>query len=189
MARKSNKTSHVLNLLTKGTPVSEKENTAKVTIVDESADDALSENILEKLEAELSKTEKKEEIPVAEEPVSTVTEREEPVKDNETAAMEEPIPMPEEAKPADFFNVMERLLERQDIQKYMNQYSVCKCPKCTADVKMRTLTNLPAKYISSEDELVEAAMNFYENKYKIRILTELIRSCIAVRNDPRHDNN
>lgn len=255
MARKSNKTSHVLNLLTKGNPASEKENTAKVTIVDESVNDALSENILEKLEAELSEPEKKtekepaiEELVAAEkepaieesvaaekesaieEPVAaekelvaekpvlteedsvaektaqpgreTVAEetvtaaKQEPTVIEEPVAKEEPVPVvsvKEETeikeKSLKFFNIMEELLERQDIEKYTEQYGVCRCPKCLADIKARTLTNLPAKYVSSEGVFGAAAMNFYENKYKIRILTELIRSCIAVRNNPRHDNN
>ena len=243
MARKSNKTSHVLNLLTKGNPASEKENTAKVTIVDESVNDALSENILEKLEAEFSEPEKKtekepaieelvaaEKEPAIEEPVAaekelvaekpilteedsvaeksaqpgreTVAEetvtaaKQEPTVIEESVAKEEPVPVvsvKEETeikeKSLKFFNIMEELLERQDIEKYTEQYGVCRCPKCLADIKARTLTNLPAKYVSSEGVFGAAAMNFYENKYKIRILTELIRSCIAVRNNPRHDNN
>ncbi len=176
MAKKSNKTSHVLNLLTKGNPVSEKENITKVTIVDESAGDALSESILEKLEAEIAEPE-----PEKEEPMATEESAAEPEPEKEVVI--------QEVKSPSFFNLMERLLERQDIEKYMSQYNVCKCPKCIADVKARTLTNLPAKYISSEGGFEEASMNFYENKYKIRMLTELIRACIAVRNNPRHDNN
>lgn len=211
MARKSNKTSHVLNLLTKGNPASEKESTAKVTIVDESANDVLSENVLERLEAEFAEPEKnaEEEASVAEEPIveEKIPVIEKPAEEEKTPVIEEPVPMEKEIAVADmvvpvekketvikeksarFFNIMEELLERQNIEKYMEQYGVCSCPKCAADVKARTLTNLPAKYVSSEGDFAEPAMNFYENKYKIRILTELIRSCIAVRNNPRHDNS
>lgn len=193
MAKKSNKTSHVLNLLTKGNPVSEKENITKVTIVDESAGDALSESILEKLEAEIAEPEpeKEEQMATEESAAEPEPEKEEPMVTEEPAAEPEPEKevVIQEVKSPSFFNLMERLLERQDIEKYMSQYNVCKCPKCIADVKARTLTNLPAKYISSEGGFEEASMNFYENKYKIRMLTELIRACIAVRNNPRHDNN
>lgn len=147
----------------------------------------------EPTEEELAEPEPEKEEPMAteESAAEPEPEKEEPMVTEEPAAEPEPEKevVIQEVKSPSFFNLMERLLERQDIEKYMSQYNVCKCPKCIADVKARTLTNLPAKYISSEGGFEEASMNFYENKYKIRMLTELIRACIAVRNNPRHDNN
>lgn len=145
--------------------------------------------------------EEKAEIPEPEPEVFTVqaempAEKEEtPEPEPETAAQpktpegKQEIPVSEKAsgKAVSFVNVMEELLKRQDIDKYMKQYNVCQCERCRADVEALTLTRLPAKYVAVKSGFGTSAMNYYESKYKIRILTEIIRSCIAVRERPRHD--
>ncbi|MEY8426328.1 late competence development ComFB family protein [Lachnospiraceae bacterium 46-15] len=102
-------------------------------------------------------------------------------KVKETAQEKTPV------KESSFVNVMEELLKRQDIDRYMEQYKVCRCERCRADVEALTLTRLPAKYVAAKSGFGTSGMNYYENKYKIRILTEIIRSCVAVREHPRHD--
>ncbi len=108
-------------------------------------------------------------------------------KTADVEAKEEAAPEKTAVKESSFINVMEELLKRQDINKYMEQYKVCRCERCRADVEALTLTRLPAKYVAAKSGFGTSGMNYYENKYKIRILTEIIRSCVAVREHPRHD--
>lgn len=83
-------------------------------------------------------------------------------------------------------NVMEQLLKRQDLKKYMEQYDVCMCSRCRADVLALILTRLPAKYVVVDSSSVAPIIGYYEGKFKIRILTEIIKSCMDVKESPRH---
>lgn len=85
-----------------------------------------------------------------------------------------------------FVNVMELLLLRQDLDSYLDQYGVCKCDRCLADVCALVLTGLPAKYVVAGKDSVSPILGYYESKYKIYMLTELIKACNKVREHPRH---
>jgi len=85
-------------------------------------------------------------------------------------------------------NVMEEILSHMDLEKHMNRYDVCKCQRCHVDVLALTLTRLPAKYVVVGENMVAPILGYYENKYKIRILTEINKACMIVGEHPRHDS-
>lgn len=231
MAKKTNKTSHVLDLLTHGTS-SEPGDTAsdgaksgvgpkKVTVVDESTrNDRVSQEILNNLSEELER--ERAEAPEEKEPMQTPQPAAEPVQEPaspETVQAQdvpEPTPVQEEpvqsapqaeAAPAEeqiqledtsdlqeqtgedefhFVNVMEQLLMKQDINGFMKQYNVCTCKRCNADVRALTLTALPAKYVVIGKHSFSPVLNYYENKFKIEMLTALSKACSTVRDTPHH---
>lgn len=84
-------------------------------------------------------------------------------------------------------NVMEQILGHTDLEKQMENYGVCMCSRCRADVKALILTRLPAKYVVVDESTVAPIIGYYENKFKVRILTEVIKSCMDVKENPRHD--
>ena len=85
-----------------------------------------------------------------------------------------------------FVNVMEQLMLRQDVASFQEQYDVCKCKRCTADVYALALTGLPSKYVVTRKDSLSPILSYYESKYKIFMLTELIKACNKVRESPRH---
>lgn len=85
-----------------------------------------------------------------------------------------------------FVNVMEQLLLRQNMENYLDQYNVCKCARCMADVCALTLTGLPSKYVVTSKDSLSPLLSYYESKYKIYMLTEIIKACNRVRENPRH---
>lgn len=85
-----------------------------------------------------------------------------------------------------FVNVMEQLILRQDIDDFLRQYNVCTCERCVADVCALTLSGLPAKYVVSSKDSLSPLLSYYESKYKIYMLTEIIKACNKVRENPRH---
>lgn len=85
-----------------------------------------------------------------------------------------------------FVNVMEQLMLRQDVASFQEQYNVCKCKRCTADVYALALTGLPSKYVVTRKDSLSPILSYYESKYKIFMLTELIKACNKVRESPRH---
>lgn len=84
-------------------------------------------------------------------------------------------------------NVMEQILMRQKLEEHMKRYEVCQCSRCRADVSALILTRLPAKYVVIDSSSVTPIIGFYESKFKIRILTEIIKACVDVKENPRHN--
>lgn len=85
-----------------------------------------------------------------------------------------------------FINVMEQLLMRQDLETVLEQHNVCTCPRCMSDVCALALTGLPPKYVVTSKDSISPLLSYYENKYKISLLTELMKACNKVRENPRH---
>ena len=85
-----------------------------------------------------------------------------------------------------FINVMEQLLMRQNLEAVLTQYDVCTCPRCMSDVCALVLTGLPSKYVVTSRDSISPLISYYENKYKISVLTELMKACDRVRQNPRH---
>lgn len=85
-----------------------------------------------------------------------------------------------------FINVMEQLLMRQNLEAVLTQYEVCTCPRCMSDVCALVLTGLPSKYVVTSKDSISPLISYYENKYKIPVLTELMKACNKVRQNPRH---
>jgi competence protein ComFB len=85
-----------------------------------------------------------------------------------------------------FVNVMEQLILRQDIDNFLEQYNVCKCRRCVSDVCALALSGLPSKYVVTSKDSLSPILSYYESKYRIYMLTELIKACNKVRESPRH---
>lgn len=222
MAKKTNKTSHVLDLLTNGT--SSEANGApsrttipkKVTVVDKgSRDSQLAEDILHSLSEELG-----QEVPLDDDlHAETPSEQTHPVQTSETASVSAAAPaadgtavsrnasaeqpaqdIPQSERIADlrttfsnreeddfhFLNVMEELLLQQDLDGLMKDHNVCTCRRCKADVCALALTALPSKYVVISRTSLSPVLNYYENKFKIAMLTELNKACAIVRETPHH---
>ena len=86
-------------------------------------------------------------------------------------------------------NVMEQILKRMNLKQYLKQYYVCMCSRCQADVMALILTRLPAKYVVVDESSTAPIIGFYESKFKVRILTEIIKACMDVKENPRHDRS
>ncbi len=227
MARKTNKTSHVLNLITNGPAAPEDETEAKKAEPKESeakteehkseekeskdkaavpeaaehetAEEKTSGTKRAPKEDRLSAGPEKEtpavRVPSGEKRVIVVDESTENQKietqilDQLTTHLEEEEKAEAKKREKEEFhiiNVMEEVLALKNLKKYMEDYGVCTCSKCMADVRALTLTGLPAKYMVVHGESVSPLIGYYENKFKAKVLAEIIKACIQVREHPRH---
>ena len=98
---------------------------------------------------------------------------------------EEPLPEP---KPPEFdvINIMENLVELK-APRYINMFGLCSCPRCVADVKALTLTNLQPSYIVVPRNEARGMLTVYESRYNSTIFAQLTRACKVVMDNPRHD--
>lgn len=99
----------------------------------------------------------------------------------------EPEPVKEPETAYHMINVMEQILRRQNLLKQMNDYGVCTCSRCQTDVLALCLTKLPSKYVVVDKSSTAPIIGYYESKFKIRIFTEIMKACIKVKDDPRHE--
>ncbi|NCC16728.1 MAG: hypothetical protein EOM28_10325 [Clostridia bacterium] len=84
-----------------------------------------------------------------------------------------------------YVNVYERLvLER--MEEFQTLFEVCTCARCTADVIAIALTNLPAKYIVTDNTCTIPLLSFYREKFKTSVATQLSSACVKVKQKPSH---
>ena len=108
----------------------------------------------------------------------------------ETASSQQSIleadPEPEEPE-ADFaaINVMEHIV-RDKIIYYMRQFDVCTCDRCKADVTALTLNGLMPKYIVTMKAAVDPLLSYYTNRLISDVTVEATKSCMIVKENPRH---
>lgn len=208
MPKKTNKTSHVLSLLTNGADPEEisgqdltgESNTEKqqtveteavlmesvpkvspsgdkrVVVVDDQEEN-ISNKIFDDLAKQLENQEAQDRVQEAQDRVQELQDGgQEPRDGDHDSGQEE----------CHIENVMENIITRMDLKKYMEQYGVCRCSRCCADTKALILTRLPSKYVVVHEDSVAPMIGFYENKFKVRIFTEILKACLQVKEKPRH---
>ena len=226
MPRKTNKTSHVLNLITNGSAPEQEAAAEKKEEAQQEKKDAVTEAARggapkETAQGEASKETVREASPKEtvqggapketaqeaanpKEPVSRITANGDKtvivvdetsrndnisnkILDRLTDQLEEEI----QGKLDHYHmvNVMEQILKRMNLKQYLKQYDVCMCSRCQADVMALILTRLPAKYVVVDESSTAPIIGFYESKFKVRILTEIIKACMDVKENPRHDRS
>ena len=225
MAKKTNKTSHVLNLITGSQPPvassgetqpsssasgeTQQEGSAaeepvrvpsaNVTVVDPREEGKLAEEIQKNLIQELEKeqTEEQAEQPGEQEEQSeeqseeqTEEQTEQPKTNAGTPVQKEP-EQQEEQKQEDgpsyrVVNIMEEILTPELILDALKSNDTCTCSRCQADVKALMLTRLPPKYIVADNTSVPMLLTYYNNKFRVAIISQSIRACMDVKECPRH---
>ena len=215
MPKKTNKTSHVLSLLTNGadpeeisgqdlsgernTKKQEKAGTEaapmdsvqkvsssgdKMVVVVDDQEENISNKIFDDLAKQLENQEAQDRVQEAQDRVQEPQDGgrepqdggQEPRDGDHDSGQEE----------CHIENVMENIITRMDLKKYMEQYGVCRCSRCCADTKALILTRLPSKYVVAHEDSVAPMIGFYENKFKVRIFTEILKACLQVKEKPRH---
>lgn len=201
MAKKTNKTSHVLNLITGGSTGAEEENQTsspeqKVMVVDSSEDDRIADGIRNQLLDELGEKQKVQETSDSK---KEEAKQEEPALRDEQPIQEESVlketqseELPREVVEQEtisyrMVNVMEEILSDDVVMAEMKKYGVCLCSRCQSDVRALLLTRLPAKYVVVNVNAVSPLLSYYKNKFRVNILTQTIKACMDVKEHPRHE--
>ncbi len=98
-----------------------------------------------------------------------------------------PLPTPEPEPEPDFaaINVMEHIV-RDKIIYFMRQFDVCTCDRCKADVTALTLNGLMPKYIVTTKAAVDPLLSYYTNRLISDVTVEATKSCMIVKENPRH---
>lgn len=84
----------------------------------------------------------------------------------------------------EYINIMQALVDEK-APKYIQLLGVCPCSRCLADVKALALSRLEPKYIvvRKSQKLLYSA---YENHYNAAVISQIISACRVVIENPRH---
>lgn len=206
MAKKSSKTTHVLNLLSGHDTKKEPEivqpqsaETPTVSIIDTTEKDPVAEQIQENLLHELEKEteavpETKPESEIEATPEVQQAEAA-PETTQQIAAIPEvqQAPQPEatqqaEAAPEPEFvhvNIMEEIV-RDKIIYFMRQFDCCTCDRCIADAIALTLNGLMPKYIVTDPAAKDPLISLYTNRFIPDVTVEATKACMIIKENPRH---
>lgn len=206
MAKKSNKTSHVLSL------IANKPEPSESPELDIPSDDSAQEKmqgspliesknvqaspVAELIREELEKTTKEdimemeeiEEMEVAMTPQPEVQELsfdnfEEDLEDSLMENLENATERLGEAPK--YFNIVEGLV-RNKLATTMRRLGMCTCEKCLNDVTALALNMLPPCYVVSDTGKLYAKLNSYEKQYAADLLSAIAKSCLQIKKNPRH---
>ncbi len=78
------------------------------------------------------------------------------------------------------------IITREKLGLVMGKMNVCTCPTCSTDVLALALNSLPAKYVTDEANL-ESQLKIYREKHETDMLAALTKSCVRVKAIPRHN--
>ncbi len=195
MAKKTNKTDRVLNLLS--SDQSETENTqenfkASKTIVNDSSNVSVinQSEVNEKAENDIEKSLRRE---LENDNMKTLKEKKEMHEELKETIMEKTVaPISEVPKREAIIDdshalvsVMEYIVKLR-LDEYMGDFAMCDCKRCKADIVALTLTNLPSKFVVTDADNISPLLNYYENKYLGQVAVELTKACMRVSNVPHH---
>lgn len=165
MPRKASKTDHVLDLLSGKEEEKQKKEAKrkKVKLIEDSKEASLENGLSELIQDNLEKQAGKKKSSVSK-------------------------PKKEAKKKNDEFNyvnVMEAVV-KATIDSVVKKFDMCNCERCISDVMALSLTNLPAKYVVTNQQ-VSPLLNYYSNKYADIVNIELIKSCTLIKQYPHHN--
>lgn len=187
MPKKTNKTSHVLNLITSGGALEAEE---KMSEEREEKRAPKEETAVQAAAAEEPAVQEQiPRLPSADKSVLVIDETSQNNKLSSKILDSLTDQVKKEEKREDnchMVNVMEQIVKGMNLCRYMEQYEVCLCSRCQADVLALILTRLPAKYVVVAACPTAPIISFYESKFRVRIITEIIKACIDVKENPRH---
>ncbi len=192
MAKRTNKTNHVMSLLSNKDDSSEvletkAEVTENVEVESKQEIKDLAEEIRQSLENSLDElvAESEEEITV----VDSIDKIAENIKPEDVIILKDASAANEEVEEHfSFVSVME-VLVKERVEEFMAKLSVCTCLRCKVDVMALALTNLPPKYVVKDKRAVTPLISVYSHRYENVLATEITKACIRVNEFPHHNED
>ena len=83
------------------------------------------------------------------------------------------------------FNLTQAVVESK-AEKLMKQLGMCTCSRCKVDVTAIALTNLPPKYVATQNRDILPLLSMYEEKYSVAVTVQVMNACRMVMKRPHH---
>lgn len=179
MAKKSNKTEHVLSLITKGDEPAEAMETQAA------------EAGIQECEVTVSLRDDQEKELRIERKLTVEIEPDIRIKGPDHASDELSVKAPGMERGqggerhAFLLNLTERLVADM-VDDVMQKTNVCTCPVCKNDVMALALNSLSQNYVTSDAGKQYLQLDFYKKQHETDVLAALIKACVRVKAAPKH---
>lgn len=184
MAKKSNKTEHVLKLITKDEG---RENAPEISaIVKTPETSSLTYETTLKIEIEPEITVK----PKAQTDVGVPVKLEEKAEEKIPETTPETAPIQGESAFIEEHRHLVNLAEifvKEKLQGVMKRMNVCGCSVCSNDVMAMALNSLPTRYVTTDSGKQYLQLESYKKQFETDVLSALTKACVRVKASPRHD--
>lgn len=190
-AKKSNKTEHVLKLITKNEEISHEEDFFSI-------DQDTSAELPQEAPVPAAAGEVQQEAPAQAMQQETLGASAETVPEPAPQLKESPTvrAFHEQEKAGtsaavileqsdDLVNIAE-VLAREKLALVMERMKVCTCKTCVNDVLALALNSLPTKYVTTDAGKQYFQLDVYKKQYETDILAALTKACVRVKAVPRH---
>lgn len=199
MTKKSNKTEHVLKLITKNDETAQDDDFFNM-------EEEISENGTSAIRNVKQPEPEKDRTEIEFSVIPTMEKERKPVPAPASQAKPAPVPVPEthesptlrafreQANAAgsaimerndDLVNIAE-ILAREKLALVMERMKVCTCKTCKNDVLALALNSLPTKYVTTDAGKQYFQLDVYKKQYETDILAALTKACVRVKASPRH---
>ena len=199
MTKKSNKTEHVLKLITKNDETAQDDDFFDM-------EEEISENGTSAIRNVKQPEPEKDRTEIEFSVIPTMEKERKPVPAPASQAKPAPVPVPEthesptlrafreQANAAgsaimeqndDLVNIAE-ILAREKLALVMERMKVCTCKTCKNDVLALALNSLPTKYVTTDAGKQYFQLDVYKKQYETDILAALTKACVRVKASPRH---
>lgn len=184
-AKKSNKTEHVLKLITKD------QETIEALTEKEEREEAAADRQSRSSGPEVHDEKPQAGPEAADEGARPSASAPEPERDpearEEAPPPREPVRIPAAGVPGDEYliNIAE-LMVRENVDMVMRKLNVCPCRSCYNNVLALALNSLPTKYVTTNKGRQYFQLDAYRNHYETDVLAALTKACVRVKAAPRH---
>jgi len=178
MAKKSNKTEHVLKLITK----EERK---------EKSDDVEPEAMPLEVEINVRPNEEEKDLKY-ETKLKIEIEPEIKIKSKEITEENIVVKLPQNSENSALINDNDNLinlaevLAKEQLSMVMSRMNVCNCSTCTNDILALALNSLPTKYVTTDAGKQYLQIEMYKKQYETDVLAALTRACVRIKACPRH---
>ncbi len=204
MAKKSNKTEHVLKLITKSDDDVQDDlfqlpqelaeiGSAPAPSTKSQSDKQKKPQESEKSEAPAALEPQDSVEPETEEPEPELVQKPESVQKTKPE-QEQPFELNEPDREGsaafdqhDHLINLAEILVKEKIGLVMEKMKVCSCKTCVNDVLALTLNLLPTKYVTLDKSRQLVQIETYKKQYEKDILAALTKACVRVKASPRHE--
>lgn len=178
--RKSNKTEHVLKLITKN----QEQEGEYVSAEDEVAQAQVGET--EEIEFGIQEEKASQENIVPEvTQVNVVSEVAQVNVISDVVQIEQTEKITKEEPSTKLINLAE-VLALEMIDEIMDKMKICKCKSCKNDILALALNTLPHLYVTTDSGKQYVKLNNYKSHYETDVVAAITRACVKVKAKPRH---
>ena len=188
MSRKSNKTDHVMRLITKDPSVSGAEEVPEVSLSETEADEPVEmpDGVPFERRHEDIMTSVLDSADKASARVDSLDEVRDSIRRDEIKRAEKNEYLDQILGGVHKVTNLSEVLAMEILPSIIDRLGGCKCPVCTANILALALNMLPPRYITTNEGKQYMKLLAYKSQHELDVIQAITKACLKVMSSPRH---